>query len=387
MSALLPGATVGIIGGGQLARMMALEARRMGYRIAVLTPEETDPTVSLADVWVPGTWDDAEAAARLAKASSVVTVDTEHIPASILEKLEPAVPVRPSPSVLHTVQDRRLQREFLQSIAVGQPEWRPVANRADFDAAVADIGVPCVLKRSHAGYDGKGQRIVHSEADMDDVWDAVGGPSILEEFVNFDCEVSVLLARNPSGEVRFYPIAHNIHRQHVLRTTVAPANVSQEVEAQGFEIGARIASALDLVGMLAIEMYVVGGETLLVNELAPRPHNSGHYTFGACATSQFEQHVRAVLGLPLGDTSLLRPAAMVNLFGDLWQDGEPNWLEVLSQPDTRLHLYGKVDARPGRKMGHILVLADDSEVARKTGETLLARLEGSPPGDDHQRVA
>jgi 5-(carboxyamino)imidazole ribonucleotide synthase len=387
MSALLPGATVGVIGGGQLARMMALEARRMGYRIAVLTPESTDPTVSLADTWIQGSLDDPEAAARLAEASSVVTVDTEHVPASMLEKLEPELPVRPSSSVLHTVQDRRLQREFLNSIDVEQPNWRPVGSREDFDAAVADVGVPCVLKRSHAGYDGKGQRIVKSEADVDDVWTTIGGPSIVEEFVSFDCEVSVLLARNPGGEVRFYPMAHNIHRQHVLRTTVAPANVSEDVASRGFDIGTRIANALDLVGMLAIEMYLVGGEKLLVNELAPRPHNSGHYTFGACATSQFEQHVRAVLGLPLGDTSLLRPAAMVNLFGDLWNDGTPNWIEVLSQPETRLHLYDKVDARPGRKMGHILVLNDDPEVARKTGETLLARLEGSPPSDDRQRVA
>jgi 5-(carboxyamino)imidazole ribonucleotide synthase len=213
-------------------------------------------------------------------------------------------------------------------------------------------------------------------SELSEAWEAIGGgPAIVEELVRFDCEVSVLLARNPQGEVRFYPMAHNAHEHHVLRTTIAPAGVDPEVEAHGFELAARIANALNHVGMMAVEMYLLGGDTLLVNEIAPRPHNSGHYTFGACVTSQFEQHVRAVFDVPLGDPSLPRPAAMVNLFGDLWSNGEPDWGQVLSQPEAHLHLYGKVDARPGRKMGHVLVVDEDPHVAMQTAETVLARLE------------
>jgi 5-(carboxyamino)imidazole ribonucleotide synthase len=360
--------------------MMALEAKRMGYRIAVLTPSAHDPTSQLADHWVEGSLDDARAAERLAEVSSVVTVDTEHVPAAMLAELERVVPVRPSASVLGTVQDRRVQREFLESIGVSQPNWRPVPTRDELEDAVRSVGLPCVLKRSHSGYDGKGQRMLHEAADLEGAWTAIGeGPAIVEEFIHFDCEVSVLLARNLEGEIRYYPVAHNVHREHILRTTVAPAGVTREVEAMGFDMGARIVTALDHVGMMAIEMYLVGGERLLVNELAPRPHNSGHYTFGACATSQFEQHVRAVFGLPLGETTLPRPAAMVNLFGDLWQRGEPRWTEVFAEPKAHLHLYDKADARPGRKMGHILVLDDDADHARRTGEALLESLEAGAP--------
>lgn len=388
MSALLPGATLGIIGGGQLARMMTLEARRMGYRVCVLSAEADDPTVSLADQWVEGALDDPAAAEKLAEASSVVTVDTEHVPASILADLERLRPVRPSSSVLRTIQDRGTQRRFLERAGVRQPNWKPVATRDELEASVEAVGLPCVLKRSRAGYDGKGQRLVESLSELDDAWNAIdGGPAIVEEFVHFDCEVSVLLARNPRGEIRFYPMAHNVHRQHILRTTVAPANVSDEVQALGFEMGSKIATALDHVGMMAVEMYLVGGDALLVNEIAPRPHNSGHYTFGACVTSQFEQHVRAVFDLPLGDTSLPRPAAMVNLFGELWEDGPPNWEHVFAHPEARLHLYDKSDARPGRKMGHVLMIHEDPEIARKTGEAMLRRLQRDGAAGDGIRVA
>jgi 5-(carboxyamino)imidazole ribonucleotide synthase len=355
--------------------MMTLEAKRMGYRVAVLTPAAHDPTAALADEWIEGNLDDAEAAERLARASNVVTVDTEHVPAPMLRDLERLVHVRPSASVLATVQDRRAQREFLERIRVRQPNWQPVPERAALEAASEAVGLPCVLKRSHAGYDGKGQRMIQDVSELDGAWTAIGGgPAIVEQFIHFDCEVSVLLARNPDGELRFYPMAHNVHRQHILRTTIAPAGVAAEVEAMGFDMGARIVEALDHIGMMAIEMYLVDGKHLLVNEIAPRPHNSGHYTFGACVTSQFEQHVRAVFGLPLGETTLPRPAVMVNLFGDLWQRGEPNWAEVFAEPKAHLHLYDKADARPGRKMGHILVLDDDAEVARSTGEAILERL-------------
>ena len=374
MSTILPGATIGIIGGGQLARMMTLEARRMGYRVAVLDQSAQAPAPPLADFWVPGAVDDVEAAKRLAKIADVITVDTEHVPASLLASLERIVPTRPSASVLRTIQDRRAQREFLDQIRAPQPVCVPVDSAEELRARAEEVGFPCVLKSRHAGYDGKGQSVIWSRNEIESAWNRIGGASaMLEEMVPFDSEISVLLARNPSGEVRFYPVAHNHHRHHVLHATVAPAPVPAPVEQEAKQVAARIANALEHVGMMAVELFLVGSK-ILVNEIAPRPHNSGHYTFGACVTSQFEQHVRAVLDLPLGDTSLPRPAVMVNLFGDLWHQGEPDWTPVLCRPEARLHLYGKAEPRPGRKMGHVLLLDDDPDRALHNGEALLERL-------------
>lgn len=390
MSSLLPGSTLGIIGGGQLARMMILEGRRMGYRVCVLAEDPNAPAASLADEWIEGELSDLEAAGRLARKCDVITLDTEHVPAAMLSSLESIVPVRPSASVLRTIQDRRNQREFLASIDVPQPKCGPVSTFEDLEAEAARVGFPCVLKCRQSGYDGKGQAVIHDETELQNAWASIGEqPAMLEEFVSFDCEVSVLLARNPRGEVRFYPVALNAHAKQVLRTTLAPAPVAPSVEVEAFDIAARIAHALDLVGMLAVELFLVGGTTLLVNELAPRPHNSGHYTFGPCATSQFEQHVRAVLDLPLGDPSLRKPVVMVNLFGDLWAGGEPDWTEVLKIPDAHLHLYCKAEARPGRKMGHVLLVDDDPFAALRTGEALLERLEQStkPTRSDRDQVA
>ena len=231
------------------------------------------------------------------------------------------------------------------------------------------------MKRAHAGYDGKGQRIISEASQLAEAWDSIaGGPAIVEEFVRFDCEVSVLLARNPTGEVRFYPLAHNTHRNHVLRTTVAPAAVGAEVAQEGFELAATIANALDHIGMMAVEMYLVGGKTLLVNEIAPRPHNSGHYTVDACATSQFEQQVRMMCGLPPGDTRSLSPVVMTNLLGDIWNNGDPAWEAILNEPQAHLHLYGKHEPRHGRKMGHVNCLASDADTALGIAATLRTAL-------------
>jgi len=383
MSALYPGSTIGVIGGGQLARMMFLEARRMGYRVAVLASDENEPAAQLADATVVGAVDDAEAAERLAEMSDVVTIDTEHVPASILARLGALTLVRPGAAVLQTIQDRRSQREFLDGIGAPQPVCRPVDSLATLEEAAAVVGYPCVLKTRRSGYDGKGQSKIRSEADLERAWNAVGQrPAMLERFIDFDFEISVLLARRPSGEVAFYPIAHNVHQRHILHTTIAPAPLGPELQERARRIAGRIATELGHVGMIAVEMFVVGGSQLLVNEIAPRPHNSGHYTFGACATSQFEQHVRAVADLPLGDTSLARPAACVNLLGDLWQGGEPDWSKVTDEPTARLHLYGKSDARPGRKMGHVLFVDSDVDRALATSERVLESLERSTaPGD------
>lgn len=370
----LPGSTIGVIGGGQLARMMILEGRRMGYRVAVLSPSE-ESAVPLADQWIQGDLDDVAAAERLAERVDVITLDTEHVPAALLSQLETLRPVRPSSSVLHTIQDRGRQRRFLDRIGAPQPRCAPVDSLAALEEAVADLGVPCVLKTRRAGYDGKGQTVIEGPSGVGSAWNRVGKASaMLEEFVRYDCEISVLLARRPSGQTAYYPIAHNEHRHHILNTTMAPAPVSPELASDAMKIAGRIAEALEHVGMMAVEMFVVG-DALLVNEIAPRPHNSGHYTFGACVTSQFEQHIRAVADVPLGDPTLLRPAATVNLLGDLWRGGDPDWRTVFRNPKARLHLYGKAEPRVGRKMGHLLVVESEAAAAAKLGQTLLDELE------------
>lgn len=371
-----PGATVGILGGGQLARMLALEARRMGYRIAVLDAEPGGPAAQVADLQVTGAIDDLEAAERLARQSDVLTLDTEHVPAELLERLEVIKPLRPSAGVLRIVQDRLEQRRFLEAQGAPQVRYAPVLDAGSLRAAAAQVGFPSVLKTRRSGYDGKGQVRVTHEGELAAAWASLGVPSIMESFIDFEKEISVLLARDLDGNIRFFPIAENVHRRHVLHTSRVPARISAGLASSAQELGAGIASAIGHVGMMAIELFVTRDGRLLVNELAPRTHNSGHYTFGACATSQFEQHVRAICGQPLGDPSLLRPAVMLNLLGDLWKNGAPDWGPVFSRPDAHLHLYGKARALPGRKMGHVLVLGDDADQASLIAETIAARLEG-----------
>lgn len=376
MSHIWPGGTIGIIGGGQLARMTALEARRMGYRIAVLDPDPEGPAAQVADFCVAGAFDNLEAAKTLAARSDVITLDTEHVPVKILEHLEAMKPTRPAASVLRIVQDRCEQRRFLAAERVPQPRHAPVSGTESLRAAATMVGFPCVLKTRRSGYDGKGQARANGIDELENAWRALGQPpAVVESFVDFEMEISVLLARDLNGDVRFFPIAENTHRNHVLHTSRVPARIPEELVAQAETLGARIASALGHVGMMAIELFVTREGGLLVNEIAPRTHNSGHYTFGACATSQFEQHVRAICGLPLGDTSLLRPAVMLNLLGDLWRDGPPGWHTVLSHPTARLHLYGKKRPAAGRKMGHIIVLDDDGQDAGEIAKGIAAELD------------
>ncbi len=376
MSQICPGGTIGIIGGGQLARMMALEARRMGYRIGVLDPDPEGPAAQVADFCVTGAFDDLEAATTLAARSDVITIDTEHVPAELLEHLEAMKPVRPAASVLRIVQDRCEQRRFLEAQRVPQPRNAALSDAESLRAAATVVGFPCVLKTRRSGYDGKGQARVGCVEELEDAWRALGQPpALVESFVDFEKEISVLLAHDLDGNVRFYPIAENTHRRHILHTSRVPARIPVELVAQAEKLGAGIASALGHVGMMAIELFVTREGSLLVNEIAPRTHNSGHYTFGACATSQFEQHVRAICGLPLGDPSLLRPAVMLNLLGDLWWDGLPVWHAVLSHPTARLHLYGKKRPAAGRKMGHILILDEGDQDADEIAEAIAAELE------------
>jgi 5-(carboxyamino)imidazole ribonucleotide synthase len=373
---LAPGATIGVLGGGQLGRMMAVEARQMGYRIVVLDPSPRCPTAQVSDGVVVGALDDLDAATHLARQVDVITLDTEHVPADLLAELAKIVPLRPGPEVLRTIQDRLVQKQFLDRIGLPQAAWAPAD---DLDAALAKVGRPAILKVRRAGYDGKGQFRIDADTDAAAQLARLRGElAVVEEVVKFTREVSVILARGVGGAVRIYPIAENIHRRHILHTTRAPAPMPDAQRARAEAIAVQVAEALDHVGVMAVEMFELPDGRLLVNEIAPRTHNSGHYTYGACATSQFEQHVRAVCGQPLGDPRALTGAVMVNLIGDLWSAGPPAWQHVLALPEARLHLYGKDAPAPGRKMGHVVLLDDDTDRALVTADRLIEQLTPRP---------
>jgi 5-(carboxyamino)imidazole ribonucleotide synthase len=369
---LAPGATIGVLGGGQLGRMMAVAARQMGYRIIVLDPSPRCPTAQVADGVVVGALDDLDAATHLARQVDVITLDTEHVPATLLAELAKIVPLRPGPEVLRTIQDRLVQKQFLDRLGLPQAAWAPAD---DLEAALAKVGRPAILKVRRAGYDGKGQFRIDPDTDAAAQLARLRGElAVVEEVVRFTREVSVILARGVSGEVRIYPLAENVHRRHILHTTRAPAPMPDEQRARAEAIGIQVIEALEHVGVMAVEMFELPDGRLLVNEIAPRTHNSGHYTYGACATSQFEQHVRAVCGQPLGDPRAMSGAVMVNLIGDLWSAGPPAWHHVLARPEARLHLYGKDAPAPGRKMGHVVLLDDDTDRALKTADLLVEQL-------------
>jgi len=354
MTPLPPGSVIGILGGGQLGRMTALAAARLGYRCHILTPERDAPASQVSAATTLAAYDDAAALARFAQAVQVVTYEFENIPHAPVAALEALVPVRPSAAVLRTAQDRLLEKEFLNRHGVATTAFRPVADRAGLDRALAALPPPAILKTARLGYDGKGQSLLRRPADADAAWAAIGaGPAILEAVVDFACEVSVVVARGLDGHVATYVPVENQHRHHILDRTIAPAHIAPELAMKAEAIAHHIAETLGLVGVLAVEMFVTRDDRILVNELAPRPHNSGHWTIDACATSQFEQLVRAVCGLPLGSAERHADAVMQNLIGD----AVARWPEYLRDPAARLHLYGKAEARPGRKMGHVTYLS------------------------------
>ena len=360
---VLPGSTVGVLGGGQLGRMLALAARRMGYRVHVFSPDSDSPTGQVADGEWSAAYDDLEAVGEFARGVDVVTLEFENIPAATVEAASDVVPVRPGWKALHTAQNRLREKTFLRDGGFPVAPFREVPERAALDGALQEIGVPAVLKTAGFGYDGKGQSKIVAEEDADEAWNALGGEAVLESWVDFEKEVSVVAARGLDGSFVHYGAVENTHRNHILDVTVAPADVPPEVEREAVEIAQGIFEELEIVGTACVEFFVTGDGKLLVNEIAPRPHNSGHWTIEGAATSQFEQQLRAVCGLPLGSTERTRPAAMANLLGDLWTDGEPDWKAVCSLPEVKLHLYGKAEARPGRKMGHLTAVAESAEVA------------------------
>lgn len=363
---ILPGATIGILGSGQLGRMLALEARRMGYRIHVLSPATDSPTGQIADLEVVADYDDVEAVAEFAKAVDVVTLEFENIPATTLEAAERYAPVRPGVQALHISQNRLREKTFLAEKGFPVAPFRAVYSLTDIDAALADLGAPAVLKTAGFGYDGKGQAKIDSWQAGESAFQELGAQeAVLEAFVDFEREVSVVAARGLDGSVAHYGVIENQHRHHILDVSLAPPVLPKKVINEAVEIASGILAALDVVGVMCVEFFLRGDETLLVNELAPRPHNSGHLTIEACYTSQFAQQLRAVCGLPLGATDVLRPAAMANLLGDLWKTGTPRWERLLALPGASLHLYGKQEARAGRKMGHLTALANNVDEARQ----------------------
>ncbi|MDQ1590436.1 MAG: 5-(carboxyamino)imidazole ribonucleotide synthase [Pyrinomonadaceae bacterium] len=361
---LLPGATIGVLGSGQLGRMFAMAARRMGYLVHTFSPETDTPTGQVADVEVTASYEDLDAVRDFASRVQVVTFEFENVPAATVEAINGIVPVRPDGAALYTTQHRLREKTFLQAAGIPIAPFRRVGTRAELDAALALIGYPAVLKTAGFGYDGKGQRLLKTETDAPAAFESLGGQeAVLEAFVDFEREVSVVCARGADGETAHFGVVENSHERHILDCSLAPARVSAQVARLATEIAESLCEQLALVGVLCVEFFLTRGGELYVNELAPRPHNSGHFTIDACQTSQFEQQVRAVCGLPLGATGQLRPAAMANLLGDLWQAGEPDWRAACAIPNVKLHLYGKHEARAGRKMGHLTALAPTTEEA------------------------
>lgn len=371
---ILPGQTIGILGGGQLGRMFAIAARRMGYRVAAFDPTQDCPTGQVADIEVNAPYDDVDAARRFAERVDVVTFEFENVPAETLAAIQGIRPVHPSPFVLDTCRHRVREKQFLAGAGFPVADFRVIRDATGLRDAVAALGTPCVAKTADFGYDGKGQVKIDAQADPARAWEPFTGRlAVVEKFVRFQKELSVIVARSPADEVRAFEVFENDHRNHILDVTVAPAGVDPVVARAAVDLAVAIARKLDVVGLITVELFMLPDGALLVNELAPRPHNSGHVTFDAACTSQFEQQLRAVCGLPLGDPRLLSPAAMANLLGDLWESGEPDFAAALRDPRVKLHLYGKRQPKPGRKMGHLTATGDDARDAVIAARRRLSR--------------
>ena len=361
---IMPGALLGVLGGGQLGAMFAMAARSMGYRVAVITDTENCPAARHADRLHVGSYTDVSFLAQSAKDLSVVTFEFENVPAAAGEALKAEVPVRPRPEVLFTTQNREREKAFLVDRGIPCGRHAVVRSEKELHDAAGIIGLPAVLKTAAFGYDGKGQELIKKPFDLGNAWERLGGATcVLEEWIDFQCELSVVAARGLDGAVVAFPAIRNEHRNHILDVSSCPAELPAEVLGEAEHLAATVLSELQVVGVACIEFFLTRENRLLVNEIAPRTHNSGHLTIESCPASQFEQQVRAICGLPLGVTTLLAPAAMANVLGDCWQAGEPDWGGVLALPGASLHLYGKEEPRPGRKMGHITVTAETTAEA------------------------
>lgn len=350
---IAPGRTLGILGGGQLAQMIALAARRMGYRVHVLDPDPSCPASTVAERVVAAGFDDAQAAADLARHVDVVTVDIENVSLQSLAEASKHAPTRPSADVLSLAQDRRVEKTWLNDRGFRTVPWKAATTVSELEEAVRALG-PSVVKTARQGYDGKGQKRIQTPAEAQGVFEHLGGvPCVVEAWTELERELSVIVARSPSGESKTFTAAYNHHENGILDWSVMPGDHPGDLAARAEDWARRIAHEVGLEGLLAIEFFALSDGSLRVNEMAPRPHNSGHPSVEACQTSQFEQLVRACCDLPLGSTEIVRPVAIANLLGDLWRDGPPAFAEALRMEGVHLHLYGKDEARPGRKMGHL----------------------------------
>jgi 5-(carboxyamino)imidazole ribonucleotide synthase len=378
---VLPGGAIGLLGGGQLGRMLGLAARRMGYRVHTFEPSPNSPAGQISDVEFTADYGDLDRLEEFARGVDVVTFEFENIPSAALERVAAVRPVHPRPAVLHICQNRAREKEFLTRHGFPCARHKVVSSAAEAAVEAAALGFPCVMKTADFGYDGKGQAKLESAAEAAEAWARLAAPrAVIEEWVDFRAEVSVVCARDCSGRVENFPVSENIHRRHILDRSIVPARIDPGIAREAQHLATALVRALDVVGLLTVEFFVRRDGSLLVNELAPRPHNSGHFTFDACVTSQFEQQLRAVCGLPLGSPRLVSPVVMVNLLGDAWDNGEPDWASLLTDPDAKLHLYGKTSVRPGRKMGHFCVLKPSVEDAWRAADEAEARLFRRAPG-------
>ena len=370
-----PGATIGVMGGGQLGRMFAIAARRMGYRVHIFSPDKNGPAAQFSDHAAVGDYADEQAVRSFAEGIDLLTFEFENIPTQTVAWAAETRVVRPRAEVLHIAQNRLREKEFLAEAGLPVAPFRSIRSEAELTSALETIGRPAILKGAAFGYDGKGQQRIGAQENAAEIWaERAGENCVLEGVVDFEMEISVIVARGVDGETAVFPICENVHREHILDLTIAPARITAEIAAAARALGISVAEKIDLVGLLAVEMFLRRDGELIINELAPRPHNSGHWTIEGCATSQFEQHVRAVCGMPLGATDLLRPSAMVNLLGKVWSHGEPKWPAALSEPQVHLHLYGKREPRPARKMGHLTAVAETVEAAAAAALRARARL-------------
>lgn len=383
MKIILPGSTIGVFGSGQLGRMFTIEARKMGYRVHTFSPDTDTPTGQIADTEITAEYEDLEKVEDFASNVDVVTFEFENVPSVTVETAARFVGVHPKGEILHTTQNRLREKTFLKHNGFPHTPFRHIKTLEDLQNAIAEIGAPSVLKTAGFGYDGKGQAKIKTASEVEIAFtDLQNQEAVLEAFVEFEKEVSVVCARDQKGAFAHYGVIENEHKNHILDVSFAPAAVSEKVYREAVEIARNLAEKLDYVGTLCVEFFLTKDEKLLVNELAPRPHNSGHLTFAtACVTSQFEQQLRAVCGLPLGSTEFFKSCAMANLLGDVWQNGSPAWEKALKIPNVKLHLYGKSEPRTGRKMGHLTATAqtpqEAAKIVREAKNTLMEKSESA----------
>ncbi len=373
---ILPGATLGMLGGGQLGRMFVVAARTMGYHVIVLDPDPNSPAGQIADEHLHAAYNDEWALQQLAKSCDAITTEFENVPSATLRTLEPLCPVRPAAYAVELTQDRIREKTFLRDAGLPTAPFHTILSTEDIATAFNDLEAPVVLKRAAFGYDGKGQAICHTVEEVTKAFLSMGEVAcVLEKKIELAIELSVVLARSVDGTTTPYPVAENIHDNGILDVTLVPARIDDNLQTRAYAMAEQISTELEYCGIMAVEFFVTHDDEIMVNEIAPRPHNSGHYTLDACISSQFEQQVRMMCGLAAAETRLLTPVVMVNLLGETWGDDQPEWQQLLQHPNIKLHLYGKQEARPGRKMGHFTVLHQDLSQAEALAEQLKQHLQ------------